>query len=185
MERFKIGIGRPAGLGNKSARDRRRDGSPRRRRRRVRDRHDRRSRDAYGRAELGGEFRPISGSRPMSAGPTNTAGGRRSGALPVARFLHATGLAARPTTRGLPALHQSDRFGPDGSPRGSKGNTGGAATLQAVAAPATVSGETTPRRITGKPGRSAFVLDPRARRPAIARTIAMHSSGSRSRSRAR
>src|SRR5208282_3132827 len=39
----------------------------------------------------------------------------------------------------------------------------------AVAAPATVSGKTTPLVITGQPGRSASVVDPRARRPAIAR----------------
>jgi hypothetical protein len=38
-----------------------------------------------------------------------------------------------------------------------------------VAAPATASGKTTPLLITGQPGRSASVVDPRARRPAIAR----------------
>ena len=40
---------------------------------------------------------------------------------------------------------------------------------EAVAAPATVSGKTTPPMITGQLGRSASVVDPRARRPAIAR----------------
>src|SRR5208337_2552535 len=71
--------------------------------------------------------------------------------------------------RPLPAPVRPSSLDGDGSLRGSKGNTVQARKAEAVAAPATVSGETTPLMITGKPGRSASVVDPRARRPAIAR----------------
>src|SRR5271167_2138831 len=71
--------------------------------------------------------------------------------------------------RPLPAPVRPSSLNGDGSLRGSKGNTVQARKAEAVAAPATVSGETTPLMITGKPGRSASVVNPRARRPAIAR----------------
>jgi hypothetical protein len=54
-------------------------------------------------------------------------------------------------------------------PSGIKREHSASKTVEAVAAPATVSGETTPLMITGRLGRSAFVVDPLARRSAIAR----------------
>jgi hypothetical protein len=57
-------------------------------------------------------------------------------------------------------------------PSGIKREHGAGRNADAVAAPATVSDETAPPTITGKLGRSASVVDPRARRPAIVRAAA-------------
>ena len=63
-------------------------------------------------------------------------------------------------------------------PFGIKREHGPGREAEAVAAPATVSGETTPLMITEKPGRSASIVDPR---PASQETC--HRSRSRSRAR--
>ena len=101
MERFQIGIARPTGSG--------------RRARGIEDAMGRRgAADAgFETAIIGAVATPTGAcgiGRQIPADFTveaderraaTTAGGRRSVAAPVARLLHATGLAARPTTRGF------------------------------------------------------------------------------------
>jgi hypothetical protein len=74
-------------------------------------------------------------------------------------------------SQGIEIGPQSGLLGVDGSPRGDEKGT----RFKAVAAPATVSGESFITMPLGQPGKAMNAEDPRARRPAIKRRRRIHT----------